>query len=133
MSIAYSTLVLAANSFVIVPIVILALLVGVVLILRIALRARSHLDRVEPYKYLPFESSNPPRGTGKSRLTFQYFGYLIMFLAVEPAVVLLTFLATASRGYSGDLLLLYIVLVAVFAPLLAYGAYVSKKVSHWGV
>lgn len=133
MSIAYSTIVLAANSFVIVPTVILALLVGTILLLRIALKARSQVERLEPYKYLPFESSNPPRGVGKSRLSFQYFGYLIMFLAVEPAVVLLTFLATASRGYSGDLLLLYLILVAVFAPLIAYGAYVSKRVSNWGV
>ncbi|MGC9072058.1 MAG: NADH-quinone oxidoreductase subunit A [Acidilobus sp.] len=133
MSIAYSTVVLTANSFIIVPMVILAVLVGTVLLLRIALRAGKRIDRSEPYKYLPFESSNPPRGVGKSRLTFQYFGYLIMFLALEPAVVLLTFLAAASREYSGDLAILYLILVAVFAPLLAYGAYVSKKVSQWGV
>ncbi|MGC9209842.1 MAG: NADH-quinone oxidoreductase subunit A [Acidilobus sp.] len=133
MSIAYSPLVLAANSFIIVPMIILAVLVGTILLIRIALRASERIDRVEPYKYLPFESSNPPRGVGKSRLTFQYFGYLIMFLALEPAVVLLTFVAAASRGYTGDLLTLYLILVAVFAPLIAYGAYVSKKVNQWGV
>jgi len=133
LSIAYSPLVLAANSFIIVPMIILALLVGVIVLLRVALRARTDIERHEPYKYLPFESSNPPRGVGKSRITFQYFGYLIMFLAVEPMVVLLTFLTAASRSYSGDLLLLYLILVAVLAPLLAYGAYVSKRVSEWGV
>lgn len=131
MSIAYSPLVLAANSFIIVPTIILAVLVGTILLLRMLLRPASYIESKEPYKYKLFESSNPPRGVGKSRLSYQYFGYLIMFLAVEPAVVLLTFLASAPSEYSRNLLLLYLVMVAVFAPLLAYGAYVSKRIEEW--
>ncbi|WP_427970791.1 NADH-quinone oxidoreductase subunit A [Acidilobus sp.] len=131
MSIAYSPLVLAANSFIIVPTIILAVLVGTILLLRMLLRPAGYIESKEPYKYKLFESSNPPRGVGKSRLSYQYFGYLIMFLAVEPAVVLLTFLASAPSEYSRDLLLLYLVMVAVFAPLLAYGAYVSRRIGEW--
>ena len=131
MGIAYNPYVLAANSLVIVPIVILAVLVATILLLRMLLRAPWRVDNVEPYKYVPFESSNPPRGVGRSRLSFQYLGYLIMFLSVEPAVVLLTFLTAASRYSSSDALLLYLILIAVFAPLLAYGAYVSKRVDEW--
>ncbi|WP_083774001.1 NADH-quinone oxidoreductase subunit A [Acidilobus saccharovorans] len=131
MSIAYSPLVLAANSFIIVPTIILAVLVGTILLLRMLLRPAGYIESKEPYKYRLFESSNPPRGVGKSRLSYQYFGYLIMFLAVEPAVVLLTFLASAPSEYSRDLLLLYLVMVAVFAPLLAYGAYVSRRIEEW--
>jgi NADH-quinone oxidoreductase subunit A len=123
--------VLAANSFIIVPTIILAVLVGTILLLRMLLRPAGYIESKEPYKYKLFESSNPPRGVGKSRLSYQYFGYLIMFLAVEPAVVLLTFLASAPSEYSRDLLLLYLVMVAVFAPLLAYGAYVSRRIGEW--
>ncbi|MGC9112016.1 MAG: NADH-quinone oxidoreductase subunit A [Acidilobus sp.] len=122
---------LAANSFIIVPTIILAVLVGTILLLRMLLRPAGYIESKEPYKYKLFESSNPPRGVGKSRLSYQYFGYLIMFLAVEPAVVLLTFLASAPSEYSRDLLLLYLVMVAVFAPLLAYGAYVSRRIGEW--
>ncbi|ADL18790.1 NADH-quinone oxidoreductase subunit A [Acidilobus saccharovorans 345-15] len=122
---------LAANSFIIVPTIILAVLVGTILLLRMLLRPAGYIESKEPYKYRLFESSNPPRGVGKSRLSYQYFGYLIMFLAVEPAVVLLTFLASAPSEYSRDLLLLYLVMVAVFAPLLAYGAYVSRRIEEW--
>lgn len=131
MSIAYSPLVLAANSLIIVPAAILALLVGTILLLRIVIRSSRHVESKEPYKYKLFESSNPPRGVGKSRLSFQYFGYLIMFLAVEPAVVLLTFLSSAPSSYDHYLLILYLVMIAVFAPLLAYGARVSKRINEW--
>ncbi len=123
---------MSANSFVIIPTVIFAVLVATMLLLRTLLRSDKRVDNVELYKYVPFESSNPPRGTGKSRLTFQYLGYLVMFLSVEPAVVLLTFLTVAPRSYSGDLLMLYLILVAVFAPTIAFGAYVAKRVHEWG-
>lgn len=131
MSIAYSPLVLAANSFIIVPAIILAVLVGTILLLKMILRPQEYIERREPYKYVPFESSNPPRGVGKARVSYQYLGYLIMFLAVEPAIVLLTFLASAPQQYSHDMLLLYLVLVGVFAPLLAYGAWASKRINEW--
>ncbi|MDP8002667.1 MAG: NADH-quinone oxidoreductase subunit A [Caldisphaera sp.] len=131
MSIAYNPLVLAANAMIIVPILVLLLLVAVIYLLKWLLKASYEIEKTEPYKKVPFESSNPPKGVGKGRMTFQYFGYLIMFLAMEPAVVLLTFIAVSPKELISKTILLYLVLILVFAPLLAYAAYEAKRVKNW--
>mgnify|MGYP001772810230 CR=1 FL=1 len=131
MSIAYNPLVIAANSMIIVPVVVFLLLVAVIYLLKWLLRASPEIEKTEPYKKIPFESANPPKGVGKGKVSFQYFGYLVMFLAMEPAVVLLTFISIVPRTLISNAILLYLVLVLVFAPLLAYAAYESKKIKNW--
>lgn len=131
MSIAYNPLVISANSMIIVPIVVLLLLVAVIYLLKWLLRASPEVEKTEPYKKIPFESSNPPKGVGKGKVPFQYFGYLVMFLSLEPAVVLLTFISVVPRSLISHTILLYLILVLVFAPLLAYATYESKKIKNW--
>ncbi len=131
LSIAYNPLVISANSMIIVPIVVLLLLVAVIYLLKWLLRASPEVEKTEPYKKIPFESSNPPKGVGKGKVPFQYFGYLVMFLSLEPAVVLLTFISVVPRSLISHTILLYLILVLVFAPLLAYATYESKKIKNW--
>jgi NADH:ubiquinone oxidoreductase subunit 3 (chain A) len=131
LSIAYNTFVISANSMIVVPIVVFLLLVAVIYLLKWLLKASEEVEKTEPYKKLPFESANPPKGVGKGKVSFQYFGYLVMFLAMEPAVVLLTFITIVPKTLIFHALLLYLVLVLVFAPLLAYAAYEAKKIKKW--
>ena len=131
MTFAYSPLVLSANALFVVPLVILALLFAVIYILRWILKASYDIEKKEPYKKIPFESSNPPRGVGKARVPFQYFGYLIMFLTVEPAVVILTFIATSPHTFTFKSILFYVIMVVIFTPLLAYAAHESKRIKEW--
>ncbi len=130
-SLAFSPYVLSANSMVVVPMVILALLVGALLLLRKLLEQSREISSKEKYREVPFESSNPPRGVGKGRVGFQYLGYLIAFMSLEPAVVLIAFAAAAPEYLVGRVLELYLVLVAVYAPLLVYGLREAKRVSEW--
>lgn len=131
LSIAYNPFVITANSMIVVPIVVFLLLVAVIYLLKWLLKADPSIEKTEPYKKLPFESANPPKGVGKGKVSFQYFGYLVMFLAMEPAVVLLTFITVVPKTLISHALLLYIILVLVFSPLLAYAAHESKKIRDW--
>jgi len=132
-SLAFSPSVLSANSMVIVPAFMLAVLVGVLLLLRKLLEQKREISSAEKYREVPFESSNPPKGVGKGRIGFQYLGYLIAFMSLEPAVVLIAFAAAAPQYLAGRVLELYLIMIAVYAPLLVYGLREAKRVASWNL
>ncbi|MGC8556078.1 MAG: NADH-quinone oxidoreductase subunit A, partial [Conexivisphaera sp.] len=116
-STAFNPYVLSANSMVVIPMFMLALLVAVLALLRKLIEQPREISSAEKYREVPFESSNPPRGVGKGRIGFQYLGYLIAFMSLEPAVVLIAFAAAAPQYLVGRVLELYLILVAAYAPL----------------
>ncbi|MFP3229421.1 MAG: NADH-quinone oxidoreductase subunit A [Nitrososphaeria archaeon] len=132
-SLAFSPSVLSANSMVVVPVFMLAVLVAALLLLRRLLEQDRGISSAEKYREVPFESSNPPKGVGKGRIGFQYLGYLIAFMSLEPAVVLIAFAAAAPGALVGRVLELYLIMIAAYAPLLAYGLREAKRVSAWGL
>jgi NADH-quinone oxidoreductase subunit A len=130
-SLAFSPYVLSANSMIVVPVFMLAVLIGALVLLRKLLEQNREISSREKYREVPFESSNPPKGVGKGRLGFQYLGYLIAFMSLEPAVVLIAFIAAAPEYLISRVLELYLILVAVYAPLLVYGLREAKRVAQW--
>lgn len=130
-SLPFSPYVLSANSMVVVPVFVLAVLIGALVLLRKLLEQSADVSSKERYREVPFESSNPPKGVGKGRLGFQYLGYLIAFMSLEPAIVLIIFVAAAPGYLVGRVLELYLVLLAVYAPLLAFGLREAKRVAQW--
>jgi NADH-quinone oxidoreductase subunit A len=130
-SLAFSPYVLSANSMIVVPVFMLAVLIGALVLLRKLLEQNREISSREKYREVPFESSNPPKGVGKGRLGFQYLGYLIAFMSLEPAVILIAFVAAAPEYLVGRVLELYLILVAVYAPLLVYGLREAKRVAQW--
>ncbi|PMP97693.1 MAG: NADH-quinone oxidoreductase subunit A [Nitrososphaera sp.] len=122
---------LSANSMIVVPVFMLVVLIGALVLLRKLLEQNREISSREKYREVPFESSNPPKGVGKGRLGFQYLGYLIAFMSLEPAVVLIAFIAAAPEYLISRVLELYLILVAVYAPLLVYGLREAKRVAQW--
>jgi NADH-quinone oxidoreductase subunit A len=71
------------------------------------------------------------KGEARRILSMQYFGYLVLFLALEPALILvaLTLLAPSDRLL--NLLAIYLILILLFTPLLVYGVRESRRVELW--
>ncbi len=126
------TLVKASTGLVILPIILIALLAAVVLLIDLITRARPDILQREKYRLERFEAGNPPpKSEARGKVSMQYLGYLIIFLAIEPAVVIFSILLAAPKGILGNLLWLYIVLLAVYVPLLAYAIRESRRVESW--
>ena len=75
-------------------------------------------------KLMRYEAGNPPLGQFRYVLPMQYFGYLFMFVALEPLIVLLLVLSVASSTITSmtSLLILVALCLVVMIPLL-YTAY----------
>ena len=122
------------TSLVIVPLIVFVATVGLIIILRVILSPSRSVEEAERLRYMRYEAGNLPRpGSAKGKVSMQYLGYLIMFLAVEPAVILLAVVLVAPRQLYFDLALLYAFLIAVYAPLLYYGIKVSRRIDLWSL
>ncbi len=83
----------------------------------------------EPYKRKRYEAGNPPSGEAKKRLPYQYYGYIIIYLAVEPIFVILYFIP-----YMSPLTMLWVLalLLAVYGPALLYAVRLADRIEFWG-
>ena len=124
-------LVKALTGFALLPAILLIVLVAVVMFLMNITRARPDIEAKEPLKYQRYEAGNPPKGEARGKVSMQYLGYLIIFLSVEPAVILLAILLAAPQALAGKLLTVLGVFIAVYTPLLAYSIAESKRVESW--
>ena len=126
-------LVKEVSALFVVPFIILIILIGAVWLLKLILTPRPEVIEVERLRYERYEAGNPPRRRepAKTRLPMQYLGYLIIFLAVEPAVVLFALTLAAPKALSGALGKLYLIFIAVYAPLLYYAIREAKDVRKW--
>ena len=73
-------------------IIVVAIVVAVCILLDgIILGLAKILPKKNPtdLKYLRYEAGNIPLGVPKWTLPMQYFGFMVMFMALEPVVVLL--------------------------------------------
>jgi len=122
----------AVVGLVILPAILTGVLIAVVLFIQAITRARRDIEEQEPLKYMRYEAGNPvKKGEARGKVSMQYLGYLIIFLAVEPAVVLLAILLAAPRSYSGILLELFAIMIGVYAPLLAYALREARRIESW--
>ena len=96
-------------------------------------QGRPDVEVLERFKFLRYESGNPMKGEARRVLSMQYFGYLILFLALEPALILLALTLLAPPERLANLLVVYIVLVLVFTPLVVYGVRESRRVDLWAL
>ncbi|MEB3860579.1 MAG: NADH-quinone oxidoreductase subunit A [Desulfurococcales archaeon] len=126
-----SYLVKALVAFVVLPLVAVGALVLVLWLLRRLTLPRPDVMDSEKFKYLRYESGNPMKGEARRSVSMQYFGFLIIFLAVEPAIILLALLLMASEAYYRSLATIYGIFLGVYAPLLVYAVRESRKVGEW--
>ncbi|MEB3825746.1 MAG: NADH-quinone oxidoreductase subunit A [Desulfurococcales archaeon] len=119
----------AITGLVVLPAILILVLWGVVLLIKWLVREHPIAERASPLKYERFEASNPPSGEAKTRVSMQYFGYLIAFLALEPIVVL-SFIVFNTKEL-GLALQFYTIFLIVYVPFLAYAIHESRKVKEW--
>jgi len=131
LEILYNELVKTLISIVVVPLAVFILTVGLVIILVIITQGRPDVEALERFKFLRYESGNPMKGEAKRVLSMQYFGYLVLFLALEPALILVALTLLAPPERLVNLLIIYLLLVLVFTPLLVYGIRESRRIESW--
>ncbi len=124
-------LVKSALTLMILPLILTLVLAGVIYFLRILTLQSREIEEAEKYKYERFEAGNPPKGEARKKVSMQYLGYLIIFLAVEPAVILVALALAAPRSMIDSLLYLYAVFIAVYTPLLVYALREARRVEAW--
>ncbi|MEN2999590.1 MAG: NADH-quinone oxidoreductase subunit A [Acidilobaceae archaeon] len=127
----YSDTVRTLASVVILPLVAFFLFAGLAHLLYIFTSPREDIVKVEKFKNQRYESGNPPVGRARSSVSMQYFGYLVLFLAVEPALVLFALMLLASGELYVRVLGIYVAILAIFIPFLVYGIRESRRVELW--
>ncbi len=126
-------LVKEVSSLFVIPFIILLILIGAVYLLKYLLTPKSEVIEAEKLRYERYEAGNPPwrRDPAKTKMPMQYLGYLIIFLAVEPAIVLFALSLAAPKTLASSLGKLYLIFVAVYAPLLYYAIREARDVRKW--
>lgn len=127
----HDTVVRASAAFIALPMTLLIVLLAAIYGLRALLRPAEGESRAEPWKEARFESGNPEKGEARARVSMQYLGYLIIFLAVEPALILLALALAAPKELVGRLGLLYAAMVLVYAPFMVYAVKEAGRVEEW--
>jgi NADH-quinone oxidoreductase subunit A len=85
-----------------------------------------------PYKRLRYEAGNPPRGEARLPVLYQYFGYILIFVALDPVFMLLFVLPTLAGEWQ-KAVLLSLGSVALLLPPLAYAVKYAKKRGYWSL
>ncbi len=105
------------NILIIAVLIVVAVLIDGVLLLLVKVLPRYNLTEI---KTMRWEAGNPPLKFPKYTLPMQYFGYMFLFMAAEPIVViLLLFSAYPSLGFT--LLLLLSLVLLLPAVYVGYG------------
>lgn len=78
------------------------------------------------FKRWRYEAGNPPSGEAKTRLPFQYYGYLLLYLSVEPVMVVLYLLTFSERIPVSAALM-----VLVLLPAVTLGVKLADELERW--
>ncbi|HDS44556.1 MAG TPA: NADH-quinone oxidoreductase subunit A [Methanomicrobia archaeon] len=105
------------NVLIIVVLIVVAVFIDAVLLLLVKVLPRYNLTEI---KTMRWEAGNPPLEFPKYTLPMQYFGYMFLFMAAEPIVVLLL-LFSAHPSLSFTLLLLLSLVLLLPAVYVGYG------------
>lgn len=84
----------------------------------------------DPLKDARYEAGNPPHGKARSWIPMQYYGYLILFLALEPILVLLYLYPEYMGPGRGEPSILVVVLAIMSLPLI-YGLRQAREIGRW--
>ncbi|MCE4603604.1 MAG: NADH-quinone oxidoreductase subunit A [Aeropyrum sp.] len=130
----YDPAVMLLVGLVVIPLVVVGLTIGAVVFLKAITQGRRDVEEAEARKYLRYDAGNPPRmGDFRRKISMQYLGYLIMFLAVEPVVILMIVMLVVPQELLVRALALYLLILLVYAPLLYYGIKESRRIEAWAL
>lgn len=121
----------ASTALVVLPMILFIVLLATVYALYVLLKPSREVTAAEARKEARFESGNPEKGEAKAKVSMQYLGYLIIFLAVEPALILLAIALAAPRELIGRLGLFYAVVLLVYTPFIVYAVKEASRIEKW--
>ena len=96
------------NALIIGVLIVVCVLVDGVLLLLVKILPRYNLTEI---KTMRWEAGNPPMKFPKYTLPMQYFGYMFLFMAAEPIIVILLLFSAYPSGSFPILLLLSLLLL----------------------
>jgi NADH-quinone oxidoreductase subunit A len=108
------------------------ILVPVTLIVTVAFLMLGTQSLDHRLKRLRYEAGNPPGGQSRFPTLYQYFGYVVMFIALDPVFMLL-FLLPAALAEWGRAAVLTLVSVLVLLPPIVYAVRYAKRVDYWSL
>ncbi|MEZ0345874.1 MAG: NADH-quinone oxidoreductase subunit A [Infirmifilum sp.] len=82
------------------------------------------------FKAQRYEAGNPPKGEAKMRLPYQYYGYLLLYLGVEPLVILLYLLPYSSLSST---FLVVGLIILILTPVMIWGLRQSDNINLWRI
>jgi len=113
---------------IVLPVILILVMIGVVLFLERLTRAAQEIVAQERWKYWRYDAGNPSRDKDvRKRLSMQYLGFLIIFLAVEPAMIILIIVSVARGALLGTVLALFGLFLALYIPLTFYAVHESER------
>ena len=127
----YDPLIKTIASIGLVPLLVIGATLGLIILLYYITSDRPDIGASEKFKRLRYEAGNPMKGEARSKVTMQYLGYLIIFLAVEPAIILVALTLASPKILYSRLIALYAFLILVYTPLLYYGLRLASRVEEW--
>lgn len=83
-----------------------------------------------PFKRKRYEAGNPPTGEAKKKIPYQYYGYIIIYLAVEPIFLILFLLP-----YIGVLqaAIISLIILGIYSPALIYAVVWADRLEQWKI
>jgi NADH-quinone oxidoreductase subunit A len=78
-----------------------------------------------------YEAGNLPRGIARGKIGFQYLGYLILFAAVEPIIILILILSPSLSVEYKKTMATILSSVAILFPVIIYGVSQAKNPESW--
>jgi len=84
-----------------------------------------------PLKNERFECGNPPSKEGRGQLTMQYYGYLVVFLTVEPVFIYSFLLLMDAHQAYFTVVALFAVILLMLIPPLIFGLNSARKIHLW--
>jgi len=111
------------NALIIGVLVLICVLVDVILLLLVRVLPRYNLTEI---KTMRWEAGNPPMKFPKYTLPMQYFGFMFLFMAVEPIVVILLLF---SAYPSASFMILLLLSLLLLLPALYVGYTITLEIA----
>lgn len=81
-------------------------------------------------KQVRYEAGNPPSGDAHKPVLYQYFGYILLFISLDPVFMLLFILPTIAESWN-KAVLLSLAIVLIILPPLAYAVKYARRMEYW--
>lgn len=109
----------------------LPLLVAGLLLMAVGFLAKLRKPKPEGVKFERWESGHLVRGEARVKVGFQYFGFLIMFAALEPVVITLLVISPASRFAVENHALVILASLLIVVPILVFTLKQAREIRYW--